>query len=154
MRGWLRPRGRIRLFGAVLVLSACASASAPVDLAPSLGIDASAMERTASGLYVRTDRAGEGLAATAGSTVAVHYTGWLADGTKFDSSRDRGAPLVVELGPGGRLVPGWDEGIRGMRPGGRRTLLVPPELAYGSAGSGPIPPGAWLVFEVELLELR
>lgn len=142
---------------ALLVLSllaACATAPA-VDLAPSLGIDPAEMERTPSGLLVRTDREGEGLPAREGDTVVVHYTGWLADGTQFDASRDRGRPLVAELGPGGRLVPGWDEGMRGMRVGERRTLVIPPALAYGAAGAGDvIPPDAWLVFEVELLELR
>ena len=136
-----------------LLLAACAAPA--VTVAPSLGLDPAEMERTASGLLIRTAREGEGRPAREGDTVVVHYTGWLADGTRLESSHDRGTPLVVELGPGSRLVTGWDEGLRGMRVGGLRTLLIPPELGYGRAGAGAtIPPNAWLVFEVELLELR
>ena len=140
---------------AVVLLGGCAGRPAPVTVAPSLGLDPASMERMPSGLLIRTDREGQGLAAGVGDTVVVHYTGWLTDATVIDSSRERGEPLAAVLGPGGRLVPGWDEGIRGMRPGGRRTLLIPPELGYGQAGGGEvIPPNAWLVFEVELIELR
>ena len=139
----------------VLVLAACAAGPAPVRVDPSLGVDPATMDRTPSGLLIRTDRVGQGLAVGDGDTVAVHYTGWLVDGTRVDSSRDRGEPVVATLGRHGGLVAGWDEGIRGMRPGGRRTLLIPPELGYGGAGAGGvIPPNAWLVFEVELIELR
>jgi peptidylprolyl isomerase len=80
----------------------------------------------------------------------VHYTGWLRDGTKFDSSRDRGTPLRFEQGKR-RVIPGWDAGFEGMRVGGRRRLFVPYQLAYGEKGRGPIPPRAELVFDVELL---
>lgn len=113
------------------------------------------MERTRGGVYVRTDREGEGLPAREGDVVVVHYTAWLADGTPVDSSLERGEPLRAELGPGSRLVRGWNDGLLGMRVGERRTLLIPPELGYGAAGAGDaIPPGAWLVFEIEMLELR
>lgn len=150
-----RLRATALLTTVVLVLAACASRPAPVSVDPSLGVDPATMDRRPSGLLIRTDREGQGLAVGEGDTVAVHYTGWLTDGTKVDSSRDRGEPLVAMLGSGGGLVAGWDEGIRGMRPGGRRTLLVPPELGYGRAGAGGIiPADAWLVFEVELIELR
>lgn len=104
---------------------------------------------------------GEGRPAAAGDEVSVHYTGWLYDenaadkrGAKFDSSRDRGQPFVFRLGAG-RVIRGWDEGVAGMRAGGTRELHVPAWLGYGAAGAGrAIPPGASLVFEVELLEIR
>lgn len=95
---------------------------------------------------------GDGAEATAGQTVTVHYTGWLTDGRKFDSSRDRGSPFSFRLG-GGQVIRGWDEGVAGMRIGGRRRLEIPPELGYGSRGVGPIPGGATLVFAVELLSV-
>ena len=104
---------------------------------------------------------GEGAAATTGDEVSVHYTGWLYDenapdkrGEKFDSSRDRGQPFVFPLGAG-RVIRGWDEGVAGMRRGGKRELHVPAFLGYGADGAGKqIPPGASLVFEVELLDIR
>lgn len=97
---------------------------------------------------------GNGATAVAGDTVVVHYTGWLTDGTKFDSSLDRGRPFEFELGAG-IVIQGWDEGVVGMRVGGKRRLTIPPELAYGDRSVGDvIPPGATLVFELELLEVR
>lgn len=96
---------------------------------------------------------GAGEVAQAGRTVSVHYTGWLTDGRKFDSSRDRGQPFQFNLG-GGQVIRGWDQGVAGMRVGGRRRLVIPPELGYGSRGVGPIPPGATLLFNVELLGVR
>lgn len=94
--------------------------------------------------------AGDGAEAAAGQTVTVHYTGWLTDGRKFDSSRDRGAPFSFRLGAG-QVIKGWDQGVAGMRIGGRRRLEIPPELGYGERGVGPIPGGATLIFAVELL---
>ena len=95
---------------------------------------------------------GSGEEATAGQNVQVHYTGWLTDGTKFDSSVDRGKPFQFELGAG-RVIQGWDQGVAGMKVGGKRKLTIPSHLAYGErgAGGGLIPPNATLVFEVELL---
>ena len=84
----------------------------------------------------------------------VHYTGWLTDGTKFDSSRDRGQPFSFPIGAG-QVIPGWDEGVAGMKVGGRRKLVIPANLGYGDMGAPPvIPPGATLVFDVELLDLK
>ena len=109
---------------------------------------------TESGLQIEALVFGTGDEAQAGSTVSVHYTGWLADGTKFDSSLDRGTPFEFVLGRG-QVIPGWDEGVASMKVGGKRKLTIPPELAYGDRGAGSvIPPGATLVFEVELLEVR
>ena len=113
---------------------------------------------TASGLrYVDTET-GAGEAAKAGDTVTVHYTGWLyvdgEKGNKFDSSLDRNQPFSFPLGAG-RVIGGWDEGVAGMRPSGKRTLIIPPALGYGARGAGDvIPPNATLMFDVELLEIR
>jgi FKBP-type peptidyl-prolyl cis-trans isomerase FkpA len=96
---------------------------------------------------------GHGDAAKAGQMISVHYTGWLTDGKKFDSSKDRGQPFPFALGQG-QVIKGWDEGVQGMKVGGKRKLTIPPELGYGSRGAaGAIPPGATLVFEVELLKI-
>ncbi|HUF37046.1 MAG TPA: FKBP-type peptidyl-prolyl cis-trans isomerase [Anaerolineales bacterium] len=106
---------------------------------------------TASGLQYQDDVVGTGAEAFPGSTVTVHYTGWLTDGTKFDSSIDRGAPFDFVLGVGG-VIQGWEEGVAGMKVGGVRILTIPPELGYGAGGSPPvIPPDATLIFRVELL---
>ena len=108
---------------------------------------------TDSGLKYEDITTGDGATAAAGQTVSVHYTGWLVDGTKFDSSRDRNDPFRFPLG-GGRVIRGWDEGVQGMQVGGTRKLTLPPHLGYGAAGAGGvIPPNATLVFEVELLEI-
>ena len=107
---------------------------------------------TPSGLRFEELNVGDGVEATgSGQTVEVHYTGWLEDGTKFDSSVDRGEPFGFPLGAG-YVIKGWDEGVVGMRVGGKRKLTIPSELGYGARGAGGvIPPHATLVFEVELL---
>ena len=97
---------------------------------------------------------GNGDEAVSGRTVVVHYTGWLTDGTKFDSSKDRNDPFNFPLGAG-HVIRGWDQGVAGMKVGGKRKLTIPPEMGYGSRGAGGvIPPNATLVFEVELLAVR
>jgi FKBP-type peptidyl-prolyl cis-trans isomerase FkpA len=106
---------------------------------------------TPSGLKYVDLKAGSGTEARSGAVVEVHYTGWLVDGTKFDSSRDRNQPFRFKLGAG-QVIKGWDEGVAGMKVGGKRKLTIPSELGYGRQGAGStIPPGATLVFEVELL---
>jgi FKBP-type peptidyl-prolyl cis-trans isomerase FkpA len=108
---------------------------------------------TSSGLKYEDIVIGQGTEAKTGQTVAVHYTGWLTDGKKFDSSKDRGQPFTFRLG-GGQVIKGWDEGVQGMKVGGKRKLTIPPELGYGARGAGGvIPPNAILVFEVELLKV-
>ena len=106
---------------------------------------------TSPGLIIEELVVGEGAAAAAGQHVTVHYTGWLTNGKKFDSSKDRNDPFVFPLGAG-HVIRGWDEGVQGMKVGGTRKLTIPPELGYGARGAGGvIPPNATLVFEVELL---
>ncbi len=97
---------------------------------------------------------GQGDEAVKGKTVIVHYTGWLTDGSKFDSSKDRNEPFDFPLGAG-HVIRGWDAGVTGMKVGGKRKLTIPPEMGYGARGAGGvIPPNATLVFEVELLAVR
>ena len=106
-----------------------------------------------SGLEIEDQIVGDGDEATAGQTVEVHYTGWLTDGTKFDSSHDRNETFSFKLG-GGQVIAGWDQGVAGMKIGGSRKLTIPPELGYGERGAGGvIPPNATLVFKVELIGL-
>ena len=113
----------------------------------------SEQKMTDSGLMYEDLVVGDGAIAEKGQTVSVHYTGWLTDGTKFDSSKDRNDPFQFPLG-GGRVIRGWDEGVAGMQVGGTRKLTIPPQLGYGARGAGGvIPPNATLVFDVELLEI-
>nr|WP_051388773.1 FKBP-type peptidyl-prolyl cis-trans isomerase [Hyphomicrobium nitrativorans] len=119
---------------------------------------ANAEETTASGLKIVDTETGTGEQPKTGQTAVVHYTGWLyengAKGNKFDSSVDRGEPFGFKIGTG-QVIRGWDEGVATMKVGGKRTLILPPELGYGASGAGGvIPPNATLIFDVELLEIR
>ena len=115
------------------------------------------MNTTATGLQYEDTVEGSGDEAVKGKSVTVHYTGWLynndTQGAKFDSSKDRNDPFVFSLGAG-MVIRGWDEGVAGMKVGGKRTLIVPANMGYGERGAGPIPPNANLIFDVELLDVR
>ena len=116
------------------------------------------MTKSATGLQYEDTTPGTGAEAKAGHTCVMHYTGWLwvngAKGSKFDSSVDRGTPFAFKLGAG-QVIRGWDEGVAGLKIGGKRTLIIPPDLGSGARGAGGvIPPHATLLFEVELIELR
>lgn len=129
--------------------------TAQAALATPFGAESEAeMVTTSSGLQYQDLIVGEGEPVEAGDLVSVHYTGWLVDGTMFDSSRESGQPFEFTLGEGA-VISGWDEGVSGMMVGGIRKLYIPPELGYGAGGSPPvIPPNATLVFEVELLAVQ
>jgi len=144
----------------VAVVSGCAATPwegseldpARVTFAPELSVDLAAMDRTPSGLYVQDLNEGTGPVATRTGLVSVHYVGWLPDGTVFDTSVG-GDPMHFRLG-GNEVIKGWNEGIPGMKVGGRRRLVVRPGLAYGSRSVGRVPSGATLVFELQLVEVR
>jgi len=109
---------------------------------------------TENGLKIQDIKTGDGGEAENGNTVTAHYTGMLLDGTKFDSSLDRGTPFSFQLGSG-QVIAGWDRGVLGMKAGGKRKLTIPPDLAYGEQGiPGAIPPNATLIFEIELLSVQ
>jgi len=117
-------------------------------------IDTAALTKTASGLAYQDLKVGDGPSPKVGKGVKVHYTGWLENGTKFDSSVDSGKPFVFTIGVG-QVIPGWDEGVLTMKTGGKRKLVIPSNLGYGAAGAGGlIPPNATLIFEVELLDVE
>jgi FKBP-type peptidyl-prolyl cis-trans isomerase FkpA len=144
---------------ALLLLPAACTDDTPTDpalltFAPGLNVNLSAMTRTSSGLYIQDEVVGTGATAVRGSTVTVDYTGWLHNGTQFDTSSGRSPIEVVNIGSA-NVIAGWNEGLIGMRVGGRRLLVIPPRLAYGSEGRSPsIPAHATLVFRVDLRSVR
>ena len=121
--------------------------------APSLGVDVAAMTRTPRSAWIRDLTVGSGDPVAAGKEVAIHYAGTLPDGTQFDANGPADAPYVFRLGAG-EVVPGFDEAVTGMRVGGKRQVVIPPALAYGAQGNGPVPPNAILVFTIELVSAR
>jgi FKBP-type peptidyl-prolyl cis-trans isomerase len=138
---------RNALILSVLLLLGCGTTQGQIKETPMT-------QTTPSGLQYEDLTVGSGATPQAGQTVEVHYTGWLTDGSKFDSSVDRGTPFTFPLGQG-RVIKGWDEGVATMKVGGKRKLTIPPELGYGARGfPGAIPPNSILVFEVELLGVR
>ncbi len=118
--------------------------------APGIPPVTGAIQTTPSGLKYIDVQPGTGAQPVVGQRVQVHYTGWLTNGTKFDSSVDRGQPIDFRIGAG-QVIRGWDEGVGSMKVGGKRRLIIPPALAYGSTGQGTIPPDATLIFDVELV---
>ena len=142
---------------AVLVLAAGCGDSLvgpeDTDFAASLGINLSQMTKTSSGLYFQDVTVGTGATAIAGKRVSVHYIGWLADGTQFDANQPPTAPFPVTLGDGS-VIPGFDEGLRDMKVGGRRKIVIPSQLGYGARGQGPIPPNAVLVFQLDVAAVQ
>ncbi|MFZ6818512.1 FKBP-type peptidyl-prolyl cis-trans isomerase [Undibacterium sp. Ji22W] len=139
----------------ILGLSACNRGREDVNASPTV-VDASGIAT----LQTTDIAIGNGAIAQAGKQVSVHYTGWLYDqttankhGKQFDSSVSRGTPFSFQLGDG-QVIKGWDQGVAGMKVGGRRTLVIPSDLAYGPDGRGPIPPAATLVFDVELIAVN
>jgi hypothetical protein len=143
---------RTRVIAAVIVLALVAGALAYL-FVPGLPGSTGAEVTTPSGLRYTDLVVGTGPSPRRGQTAVVHYTGTLTDGTKFDSSRDKGQPYSFALGTGS-VIKGWDEGIATMKVGGRRKLVVPPALGYDARGNGTIPPNATLLFDVELLDVK
>lgn len=143
------------LVAAAIIIPACAQKEPKVDdvgQAQQGSSLRSGMTMTPSGLAYKDLRPGNGPQPVKGKQVKVHYTGWLENGVKFDSSVDRGEPFEFVIGAG-QVIPGWDEGVATMKVGGKRRLVIPPQLGYGSAGAGGvIPPNATLIFDVELLD--
>lgn len=142
----------------LLAASACGpdlGDPANVTFAPELGVDLGAMHRAGSGLYTQDLVVGTGAEASTGRYLEVHYSGWLPDGTLFDSSRGTNRPLeITRLGVTPRLIAGWEEGLVGMKVGGTRRLVIPSRLGYGPSGTSGIPANSVLVFDVELLYAR
>jgi peptidylprolyl isomerase len=143
-----------------LVFPGCSKKESPEQVAEQPSSQVERMETsgqevtTASGLKYVDIKIGKGESPQKGQTAVVHYTGWLTDGKKFDSSVERGMPFEFAIGQG-KVIKGWDEGVSTMKVGGKRKLIIPPELGYGGRGAGGvIPPNATLVFEVELLEIK
>ena len=154
MRGFQHVRGVV-LRAVAIVSIGLFAAVAPT---PSSAQDMRKMSTTPSGLQIEDTTAGSGVTPKTGQNCIMHYTGWLyengAKGAKFDSSLDRGRPFEFSIGTG-HVIKGWDEGVATMKVGGKRTLIIPPELGYGARGAGGvIPPNATLIFDVELLDVK
>jgi len=149
-------RARVIVFAfATVVVAGVVAAGAPT---PAAAQAAGKTMTTPSGLQITDTKAGTGATPKTGQICVMHYTGWLyqngAKGAKFDSSVDRGQPFEFPIGTG-RVIKGWDEGVAAMKVGGKRTLIIPPDLGYGARGAGNvIPPNATLIFEVELLDVK
>lgn len=146
----------MRSISKFFAIALAAATLTAVTTTPTFALDNKTL--TASGLTIIDNKVGSGASPKIGQTAVVHYTGWLyQDGKKgkqFDSSRTRGEPFEFPLGQG-KVIPGWDEGVETMKVGGKRTLIVPPQLGYGAAGAGgAIPPNSTLLFDVELLDVK
>ena len=149
----MRDLPRAGAFAALTLIAAIAGTIAPATAQP-----AGTVMTTPSGLQIKDTKVGTGASPKTGQICVMHYTGWLyengAKGKKFDSSVDRGQPFEFPIGMH-RVIAGWDEGVATMKVGGKRTLIIPPELGYGARGAGGvIPPNATLIFDVELLEIK
>ena len=161
----IRPP-RARRFGralalaasAAIALGACSDLVVPIEdaatttYAPTLDVDLGASRRTASGLYIEDVITGSGAVADSGRTLSVYYAGWLTNGRQFDSNRGATTPFQFQLGVS-PIIRGWTEGLAGMRVGGRRRLVIPPALAYGTTSQARIPAGSVLVFEIDLVNV-
>ena len=150
----MRFYSKFATWGIIAILSSLTAGVATFSMAQA----ASEVTLTASGLKIIDNKIGSGASPKIGQTCVMHYTGWPyingAKGKKFDSSRDRGEPFEFAIGQG-KVIPGWDEGIETMKVGGKRTLIIPPQLGYGAAGAGAsIPPNSTLIFDVELLDVK
>ena len=148
----------MRIFTRRDMLAALAATGGAIAASATAAAQGARPTTTASGLQIIDTKVGTGPSPQRGQTCVMHYTGWLyvngAKGQKFDSSLDRGRPFEFPIGMQ-RVIPGWDEGVATMKVGGKRTLIIPPELGYGSRGAaGVIPPNATLIFEVELLDVK
>ncbi|NKB71600.1 MAG: FKBP-type peptidyl-prolyl cis-trans isomerase [Candidatus Latescibacteria bacterium] len=138
---------------AYLLLTACATPPPSLPAYLEASVDAEGYTVTSSGLRYLDLAEGTGLTPQEGQNVLVHYTGWLTTGRQFDSSHDRGQPFSFNLGKG-QVIRGWEEGVATMKLGGKRKLIIPSQLGYGTRGAGDIPPDAVLIFEIELLAVR
>jgi FKBP-type peptidyl-prolyl cis-trans isomerase FkpA len=142
--------GLVIILGLIIVNN---STSAPLNVAATRNTSQSMQNSTPSELQKTDTQVGNGKEATSGSTVVVHYVGTFANGQKFDSSRDRGEPITFKLGAG-NVIQGWEQGLLGMKVGGKRKLVIPPHLGYGPNDYGPIPGNSTLYFDVELVEVK
>jgi FKBP-type peptidyl-prolyl cis-trans isomerase len=158
----MHHRATLAIAAVAALLTACASSGGPpplsrpvesIPFASTLNIDLAKMTKTPSGLYYRDLEEGTGSIIRPKMDVKVHYTGWLTNGVKFDGNSSDDPPITVPLGRG-RVLKGWDEGLLGMRVGGRRQLIVPPSLGYGSDKEGSIPPDATLVFDIRVVSAK